>query len=254
MPQDPTKRFSCRVSDYAKYRPAYPAAILELLTTACDFSSRTVVADIASGTGLLTRLFLDHGCRVFGIEPNLEMRLEGERQLAGCPRFSSTDGAAEATTLPSGSVDIITVAQAFHWFDRAASAAEFRRILRPDGWVALIWNERRKQSSAFLRAYEDLLLRFGTDYRDVDHSRIDLEAIRKFFQSPTVGARTFENRQVLNYAGLEGRLLSSSYTPGVHHPQRSPMLAALKTIFDRHNDAGSVTIEYDTIVYIGAFT
>ena len=254
MPLDPTKRFSSRVADYAKYRPSYPAEILELLSSAYDFSNRVAIADIGSGTGLLSRLFLDYGCRVIGIEPNLEMRLEGERQLAEFSRFSSIGGSAEATTLPDKSIDLITVGQAFHWFDRPASAAEFRRILKPRGRIVLIWNERRKRSSAFLKAYEDLLLQFGIDYRDVDHSRIDLKTIRGFFRSPNIRARMIENSQVLDSAGLRGRLLSSSYTPGTNDPQRSPMLAALRVLFDRHADAGTVTIEYDTVVYIGAFT
>ena len=254
MPADPTKRFSSRVSDYAKYRPTYPPEIFELLPGSCSFSNREEVADIGSGTGLLSRLFLERRCRVFGVEPNLQMRLEGESQLAEFPQFFSIDGSAEATTLPNRSLDIISVGQAFHWFNLSASATEFRRILKPEGSVVLIWNERRKQSSSFLKAYEVLLLQFGTDYREVDHSRIDLETIRGFFQNPTIEAQIIENRQVLDFAGLRGRLVSSSYTPGVNHPQRSPMLDALRTIFDRYNDAGTVTIEYDTVVYVGTFT
>lgn len=140
---DPKQRFSSRVENYEKYRPSYPAAVIDTLRGECGLSSRSTIADIGSGTGLFSRLFLDFGCRVFGVEPNPDMRAAGERVLSAYPRFTSLDGSAEATGLAVGSVDFAAAGQAFHWFDPPRARDEFARILRPGGWVVLAWNERR---------------------------------------------------------------------------------------------------------------
>jgi ubiquinone/menaquinone biosynthesis C-methylase UbiE len=130
---DPTQRFSSRVENYVKYRPGYPPAILDLLRDKCGLTSASTVADIGSGTGILTGLLLKSGARVFGVEPNPDMRAAGERLLAGQANFTSLAGTAEATTLPAQSVGIITAGQAFHWFDREPTRREFQRILQPGG-------------------------------------------------------------------------------------------------------------------------
>ena len=149
---DSTRRFSSRVDNYVKYRPSYPPEVVELLAAECGLTPGALVADIGAGTGLLAELFLQNGYRVLGVEPNREMRQAGERLLGDYPHFTSIDGTAEVTTLADKSVDIITAGQAFHWFDREKARAEFARILRPGGWVALVWNERRVDATPFLAA------------------------------------------------------------------------------------------------------
>ena len=144
---DATERFSNRVQDYARYRPHYPAAVIGSLQTNCQLLKTSVIADVGSGTGILTELFLRHGNPVLAVEPNRQMREAGERLLEGYPRFQSVAGRAEATTLPEQSVDFVTAGQAFHWFDRNKAKAEFSRILKAGGWVVLAWNERRVASS-----------------------------------------------------------------------------------------------------------
>jgi SAM-dependent methyltransferase len=248
---DPTRRFSSRVENYVRYRPGYPPEVIELLAARCGLTPDSLVADIGSGTGLLAQLFLAHGCRVLGVEPNGEMRAAGERLLAGFPRFTSVEGTAEATTLPAQSVDVVTAGQAFHWFDRALAHAEFVRLLRPDGWVVLIWNDRRSATTPFLVAYEQLLERYATDYAQVNHKRIDETTIGTFFAPGTWSVQIFENRQLFDFAGLQGRLLSSSYTPEPGHPGHQPMIDALRALFDAHQHGGQVAIEYDTTVYYG---
>ncbi len=208
------------------------------------------MADVASGTGMLTRMFLENGNRVFGVEPNDDMRKAGEQLLAGYPRFNSVAGTAEATTLPDHSVDIVTAAQAAHWFDHEKARREFVRILRPGGWTVLVWNERRTDSSAFLRAYEAMLLAHGTDYQDVRHERTT-SAIAGFFAPSSYQERVFEMVQEFDYAALEGRLLSSSYTPQLGHPNYEPMLKELRRLFETHQVKGRVSFEYDTRVYYG---
>jgi len=245
-----TSRFSDRVENYVRYRPGYPAEVLRVLRDECRLSVGDVVADIASGTGIWSRMLLENGNRVFGVEPNAEMRQAGERLLAEFDRFISLPGAAEATTLPDESVDFVTAAQAAHWFDRERARREFVRILKPGGWLVLLWNERLTDATAFLRAYEQLLLTFGTDYADVRHERTT-EAVNEFFDPVPFEERVFALRQEFDYAGLEGRLLSSSYAPGPEHLQHRPMLRELRRLFDEHADAGRVSFDYNTRVYFG---
>jgi SAM-dependent methyltransferase len=245
-----TSRFSDRVENYVRYRPGYPQQALLVLRDECGLAPKHVVADIASGTGIWTRALLENGNPVFAVEPNTEMRQAGERLLAEFPKFTSVAGTAEATTLADGSIDFVTAAQAAHWFDRERSRREFARILKPEGWLVLLWNERLTDSTPFLREYEQLLLTYGTDYEDVRHEKTT-DSVNDFFDPMPFQARVFEMRQEFEYAGIEGRLLSSSYAPGPEHPNSAPMLRDLRRIFDAHAVAGRATFDYKTRVYFG---
>lgn len=210
----------------------------------------TVVADIASGTGIWTRVLLGNGNPVYGVEPNAEMRKAGEEFLKEYPRFTSVAGTAEATTLGDHSVGIVTAAQAAHWFDRERARREFVRILKPGGWTVLLWNERLTDSTEFLRVYEKLLLDYGTDYKEVRHERTTAE-IREFFAPAAYREEVFKFRQEFDYEGLEGRLLSSSYTPQSGHKNYEPMLKELRRVFEENQVGGQVSVEYDTRVFFG---
>jgi SAM-dependent methyltransferase len=242
------RRFSSRVDTYARFRPSYPKQVIETLERDCGFTKDSIVADIASGTGIFTKLLLEHGNRVFGVEPNAEMRRAGEEFLAAYPNFTSVTGTAEATTLDPHSVDFVTAAQAGHWFNRQKSRQEFARILKRDGWAVLLWNERKIDSTPFLRKYEELLLRYGTDYNEVRHEHT---VVGEFFAPLPFQERTFDLQQLFDYAGVEGRLMSSSYAPGPDHPNHAPMLRELREIVDRHQRDGKVSIEYTTRMYYG---
>jgi SAM-dependent methyltransferase len=248
--KDPTRRFSSRVDHYIRYRPGYPPEVLRLLEQECGFTPNSVVADIASGTGIFTRILLENGNRVFGVEPNADMRQGGEKFLAAHSRFASIAGTAEASTLPAHSVDLVTAAQAAHWFTPATARREFVRILRPDGWCVLLWNERQTDSTAFLRAYEQLLRDFGTDYQEVRHEHTTA-SIDSFYAPSPFQERVFDNTQQLDHAGLEGRLLSSSYTPQADDSAYGVMLHELRQIFDQYQSSGRVIVEYKTRVYYG---
>ena len=241
-------RFSSRVDTYVRFRPSYPKQIIHTLERECRFTRDSTVADIASGTGIFTKLLLEHGNRVFGVEPNAEMRRAGEEFLAAYPNFISVTGTAEATALESYSVDFVTAAQAGHWFDRQRSRQEFARILKPGGWAVLIWNERKTDSTPFLRDYEKMLLRYGTDYKEVRHEHT---VVIEFFDPCQFQERVFELQQIFNYEGVEGRLLSSSYAPQPGHPNHAPMLRELRRIFDLHQQRGRVNIEYTTRMFYG---
>jgi len=199
-----TSRFSDRVENYVRYRPGYPPEVIRELKSECGLTSSHVAADIASGTGIWTRLLLENGNPVFAVEPNAEMREAGERLLAVFPKFNSVVGTAEATTLGDQSVDFVTAAQAAHWFDRGRARREFVRILKPGGWLVLLWNERVTNSTAFLRDYEQLLLTYGTDYQDIRHEHTTSE-INEFFDPVPFQERVFAMRQEFDYAGVEGR-------------------------------------------------
>lgn len=249
--REPTSRFSDRVDSYVQSRPSYPSAVFELLSTECGLRTGWVVADVGSGTGILSRLFCARGHTVFGVEPNRFMRRAAERYSADTPSFISVTGTAEATTLPADSVDLIAAAQSFHWFDPEPARREFSRILKPQGWVVLIWNDRRKRSTPFLRDYERLLLVHGTDYRQVDHSRIGDERLSIFFAPQGYRSARFDNFQVFDFDGLLGRLLSSSYAPAETDPGYAEMVEALRLMFDTHQVDGRVAFEYDTRVFYG---
>jgi SAM-dependent methyltransferase len=248
---DAKQRFSNRVADYVRYRPGYPEEILPLLKTWTNFRVEHTIADIGSGTGLLSKLFLDFGNRVLGVEPNAEMRAAGEEFLSQYPNFTSVAGSAESTTLPSDSVDFVAAGQAFHWFQMPAARQEFHRILKPGGRVLVIWNERLLDDTAFLREYESLLNRFGTDYAKVSESYPRAEQMLEFYGPNEFTSHALPNFQEFDFEGLSGRLRSSSYAPSPDHPQFEPMLKDLRRLFDAYQQGGVVRMDYRTRVYAG---
>jgi SAM-dependent methyltransferase len=251
MTDDHTGRFSTRVADYVKYRPGYPPAVLRLLEGECGLDPTSVVADVGSGTGILSELFLRNGNRVYGVEPNREMREAGERLLASYANFVSLDGRAEETTLDDASVDFVTAGQAFHWFDPASARREFKRVLREGGWVILVWNDRRTAGTPFLEDYERMLLEYGTDYAAVSAKYMEESALSTLFGATEPRTASFDNEQVFDFDGLSGRLTSSSYAPQPGHPNYEPLMRELESLFRRHERDGRVHVAYDTKVFYG---
>jgi SAM-dependent methyltransferase len=244
----PTERFSSRVANYVRHRPSYPEAALALLRERCGLVPGSQVADLGSGTGILTRLLLASGATVFAVEPNDGMRAAAEAALGGERGFHSVKGAAEATTLRDDSIDLLVAGQAFHWFKVDSARAEALRIVRAGGWAALLWNEHPADGSAFLGDYEALVRRHAPEYDQVVSSRADETAMRTFFGGPVSCAR-FPNQQRFDYHGLEGRLMSSSYAPEPGHPAHEPLIRGLRETFERHHRDGMVVFPYVTLVY-----
>jgi SAM-dependent methyltransferase len=249
-----TQRFSSRADNYARYRPHYPETILEPLQKECNLTPDSLVADIGSGTGCLTELFLRNGNRIFAVEPNRQMREAGENLLKHYPRLRSIDGTAEATMLRDQSIDFVVTGQAFHWFDRNVARSEFLRILKPDGWVMIVWNERELTTSPFLIAYEQLLKEFAPEYTVVDHKKAYKYALSGFYGPRGYETRRFNYRQSADLPGVQGRLLSSSYTPEMGHPNHEPMMLEVSKIFQTHQIDGRVEFKYTTHMYYGRFS
>ncbi|WP_407923711.1 class I SAM-dependent methyltransferase [Cohnella fermenti] len=247
------QRFSNRVDTYVKYRPSYPKEALDYLFGEVGFGPGSVVADVGAGTGIFSALLLERGAHVIAVEPNEAMRAEAVGRLAaqGGDRFEAASGSAEATGLPDASVDGITCAQSFHWFDREATRAEFRRILKPGGRAALIWNNRVTTGTAFLEEYEQLLLGLGTDYAKVNHRNVTREHLEAFFRDGNVREARFAISQRFDFDGLSGRLRSSSYSPAPDTAGFAPMMKALRELFDRNEQGGTVSMDYVTEVYWG---
>jgi SAM-dependent methyltransferase len=247
---DAKQRFSNRVADYLRYRPGYPTAVLDALRENCGLRPGHVVADIGSGTGFLSELFLKNGNRVYGVEPNSEMRKAGQEYLASHDGFSSIEGSAESTTLEDASVDFVTAGQAFHWFEPEKTRAEFRRILRPQGWVVVVWNFREKETP-FAKAYEDFLVKFGTDYTRVRDSYPKSHDVQGFFLGGEFLHRALPGERPLDWDELAGLLRSASYMPQEGHANFAPMMDALRELFRTYQENGRVRVDYATHLYAG---
>ena len=244
-----TERFSNRVNDYDKYRPTYPQGVLDVLTREGHLKSTDVIADVGSGTGILTELLLKNGNTVLAVEPNGPMREAAERRLAGHTNFKSVNGTAEATTLPTASVHAVVAAQAFHWFDHDKALAEFKRIAKPGGFVALIWNARIATSSALNTDYEQIVHAFGTEFARSGGELVPTMHIRKLL-GPSTKLFTLHNEQEMDWPALRGRLQSASYMPTPEHPRFQEMIDALRAAFDQHQQNDAVKLLYETRVYL----
>ncbi len=245
---DSRERFSARVDDYVRYRPDYPdAAITTLLETV---PANAIAADIGSGTGIFTRRLLSRGVEVYAVEPNAAMRAAAEASLGATPGFHSIAGQAEDTGLADASVDLVTAAQAFHWFHNERARAEFRRILRADGRLALIWN-KRDQRDAFQQAYHALLQQYAPEYEQVNHMNLDDEALAAFYRDEALRIHGFDNLQRLDLEGLVGRLKSASYCPPQGSDRYQMLVEGIERLLGRYGRDGGIDFVYQTRLYLG---
>ena len=248
MPLSSSDRFLGRVEAYAKYRPSYPPAAMDLLEARCGLKPGINAVDLGSGTGILSALLLKRGARVFGIEPNREMRTYSLLALSG--EFYTESGTADNTYMPDRYFHLLVAGQAFHWFDPQKTRVEALRILKPGAWAALLWNERPKGVVPFLDDFEGLLRRYASEYEEVARLRAQEDGMHRFFgHAPELA--TFSNEQVFDFEGLTGRLMSASYAPMPDRPEHEPLMAGLREVFDRHQREGKVVFPYQTLVYFG---
>lgn len=246
-----TQRFSNRVDNYVKYRPGYPDEVLTFLSEKAHLSDKSVIADVGSGSGIFTQLLLDQGYTVYAVEPNDAMREHAEKELKTYSTFRSVNGTAEETTLANHSADLVVCAQAFHWFNQEQTKVEFKRILKPVGMVALIWNNRQIDIDEFAIAYELLLQQKGSDYKEVNHRNITDVDFINFFRNGKYELAKYSNVQVFDEDGLLGRAFSSSYIPPKDTEAGQVFLADLKELFAQYQTNGTVDFVYQTEVYLG---
>ena len=235
-----------------KARPGYPREVVELLERQCGLTHSSTLADVGCGTGLLAKVFCEYGCRVTGIEPDEAMRGAGREYLAAYPDFEMMNGTAESIPLPGTSVDFITAGQAFHWFDQKQARHEFMRILKPNGWAVLVWNDREFSGSKFAEAYEALMWKYGIDYADVNHRGKATQAnFEQFFGNSAFEKASFPNTQKFDREGLIARVASASYMPSPGHERYPAMLDEIGRMFDENQKDGVVSARYETNVYYG---
>jgi ubiquinone/menaquinone biosynthesis C-methylase UbiE len=247
---DPKSRFSNRVNSYIVSRPSYPVEFLEWMRECLGLTQAHVIADIGSGTGLLSQLLLNNGNTVIGVEPNEAMRNAGERILAAFPAFRSVSGTAEETTLPISSVDFVVAGQAFHWFDPAASRIEWERIAKPGCWSVLVWNESIFDESPFALEYDLIKERYGRDLKELREETSSDHKIEVFFGAS--GYKSVEFRNPLRYTleQLQRRAASSSYLPAEGDADFEEMMHDLEKLFARHVEAdGFVAYDHCTRAY-----
>ncbi len=244
-----TERFSDRVANYVKYRPSYPAELVQTLTQQCNLNADTVIADIGSGTGKLTELLLEQDYAVFGVEPNQAMREAAETQFADNEKFVSVDGQSETTSLEGKSVDLIVAAQAFHWFEPVATKNEFKRILKTGGYIALVWNQR-DIASPFQHAYDQMLAQHCKEYKDVNHRNIKDSEFEAFFSPNAFEIFNYPYIQKFDKASFLGRMYSSSYTPNPETDEAKPLNEAAEQLFNEHQSNGVIEFAYETNLYL----
>jgi SAM-dependent methyltransferase len=248
---NPTGRFSGLADLYARHRPDYPAAALDLIVQRCGLGRDTLLVDVGCGTGISARLFAARGVPVLGVEPNDEMRARAAATplSAGAAPVEYRKGRAEATGLPDDAAAAVLAAQAFHWFDALAALREFHRILRPGGWVALVWNER-DEADPCTAAY-------GAVVRSAPDAAA-IEVPRSRAGDPLLSSPLFEeaervafgHEQELDEEGLLGRAFSASYAPREPAEAAAAFAAALRDVFARYQLQGRVLLRYETTVYL----
>ena len=242
-------RFTVRADNYAKYRPGYPQEIIGILEREVGLTRRQNVADVGSGTGLLTKLFLENGNRVFGIEPNSRMRYHAQKSLSRFPRFVSVKGTAEHTSLRARSISLVVVGQALHWFDPDMTAVELARISRPDGSLCIAYNETRRGSKV-MRAFRDIIDKNEASRKKVPD--VGRRYARRFFEGGRFSVFILPNEQTLGFEGLVGRLLSGSHMPTRDQPRKLRRLERdVRWLFDTFQKEGRIRLLYDTRLFVG---
>ena len=240
---NPQGRFSDRAEDYAKYRPSYPAAAIDSILEGLGNPLQLIVADIGAGTGISSRLLAERGISVLAIEPNPEMR----QAALPHPLVEFHNGSAENTNLPDASVDLVVCFQSFHWFDPTPTLLEFRRILKPTGRLAVVWNDRDRQDE-FTQSYTRLI-QIASNNHPAESRLISVDPLLASPLFPNVSCHTFAYRQELNKDGLIGRAMSSSYIPCSGWVQQQ-LVSDLEELYNRCNENGSVYLVYRTSVYL----
>jgi len=241
-------RFTDRVVDYEKYRPNYPPEILAILNQRIGFNKDWLIADIGSGTGISSKLFVDNGNNIFGVEPNRAMREASIHHFKKSRNFIAINASAEDTKIDDHCVDLIFAGQAFHWFDKERSKVEFERILKEDGHIVLVWNQRSPEDD-FQQAYEDFLVAHIPEYKTVTQKNITDGQIEDFFKPRAFQKLSLANEQTFDLKAFFGRVKSSSYFPNEESTSKT-LFDGLTSLFEKYAVGNKLLFKYQTDVYI----
>lgn len=250
-PMKSTDKFTDKAEIYAKYRPSYPHEYIEYLITEAGVNEDCIIADIGSGTGKLSMQLIDRGFSVIGVEPNDDMRTVAEQSLKPESRFISIKATAENTTLNDNSIDLVTVAQAFHWFDRKKFKLECQRILKQNGKVALVWNSRdgeseiNQESAEFCQKYCPNFKGFSGGLEETPI------AYQEFFIDGNYDFKSFRNDLQFDFNGFLGRYLSASYSPKKTDKEYYLFIEALSNLFEKYSKNGKIVIPNNTKNFLG---
>ena len=245
------QKFDNKGKLYAKGRPGYPNKLFEHLIENNIISNNSTVADIGSGTGLFTVQLSPSVGKIYAVEPNGDMRRVAEERYEEYDNTVSVDGTAENTSLGEKSVDFVTVAQAFHWFDRPSFKIECQRILKPNGKILLVWNDRDTSSELIKENYE-INCCFCPDFKGSSSGiDFDREAFTDFFEGD-FEVVSFRNDLTYNLDAFVARCLSSSYAPKQDDASYEPYVRALEELFGRYESDGTIPYPYIARCYIGS--
>ncbi len=247
-PQDRLTRFSTRADDYARFRPSYPAGAIEAILDGLGDPAGLTCLDVGAGTGISARLLAERGCRVIAVEPNASMRAKAEAH----PRVEYLEGNAEQTGARDASIDLVLAAQAYHWFDEGPALAEFARVLRPGGRLAVMWNVPDEKDAGGA-GYREIMLRYATEPPTSPWNNFNPPSLAGDARFEGFRERVFLFAQDLSCEALIGRAMSASYAPSSGRA-REAMEADLAHLYSRHERAGLFALRYLTRVYLAERT
>ncbi len=241
-----TQVYSSKAEKYARYRWSYAPEAIQTILDVTGITAESVVADIGAGTGILTQEFVGQVKRIFAVEPNPEMRAIATRKLAQYPSCQVVDGRSEATTLADNSIDLITAAQAIHWFDPQAAKKEFHRILKPAGWLAICRN-------------------YGTDHelgealQDVYPVETDTETLmigksqpRSFyFEDGEYRRQEYPFKIQVTWEEFFGGVSTASFAPDEGSLLYAEFENGVRKVFDRFSSEGLILQQGVTELYLG---
>jgi SAM-dependent methyltransferase len=247
-------RFDGRVADYDRYRERYDAnVVLPLLRTWCGLTSQWRVADVGAGTGMLADVFLGNGNSVIAIEPNEEMRTMCAQLHPDAPLLEILNGTAENTSLPDASVDAVVVGRALHWFDLHRTMEEFRRVLRPDGWVIVVALGRTEKGREENGEFERVLREASSTHADTHAAYKVYGQLPGFFDGGEFHHKVILGKMPFDWESLRGMTLSLSHSPRVTSPEFPEFERRLREFFDRYSREGVVTLESRYWINAGRF-
>ncbi len=246
-----TGNFTDKADIYAKYRPSYPNEYIDYLLSANELNGDGIVADIGSGTGIFSRQLLERGLHVIGVEPNDDMRQKAEQSLKIHLRFKSIKATAENTTLTGNSVDLVTVAQAFHWFDKNAFKIECQRILKQKGKVALVWNSR-DLTNPMIKENAEICQKTCSNFKGFSGGIEETPAVlNSFFKDGKYEFKKYQTDLFFDYEGFLGRNLSASYAPKKDDEEYKNFVFLLSELFEKYSKNGKVVLQNITRSYLG---